>query len=127
MPFLDLSDVLDDPDFTDTLLLTQETVTLDSHGRTVSTPVRRNISGVVTSDRGRNRDLLAEGQRISGSILVHTRTPLTSGGEGRMADLLTWNGRDYIVATVDDYTRYGAGFICAHCDLKPLNGGGDGI
>lgn len=126
MPLLDVSDALDDEDFADTLALTVRAVTVGEDGRGVTTETTTNISGVVTSDKGRNRDLIAEGQRVVGSILVHTRVRLTSGGDGREADVVTWSGRDYTVSSVDDYTRYGSGFICAHADLLPLSGGSDG-
>lgn len=126
MPLLDVSDMLDDEDFADDLTLTSRSVTIDGNGRGVTIETSTAITGVVTSDKGRNRDLIAEGQRVVGSILVHTRAQLTSGGEGREADVVTWNARQYTVVSIDDYTRYGSGFICAHCDLLPLSGGADG-
>lgn len=126
MPLLDVSDALDDADFADQLTLTVRVVAVGDDGRGVTTETTTNISGVVTSDRGRNRDLIAEGQRQVGSIMVHTRSRLTPGSEGREADLVAWNGRQYTVSSVDDYSRYGAGFICANCDLFPLSGGPDG-
>lgn len=126
MPLLDVSDVLDDEDFADELTLTVRVVTIDGNGRGQTSESTTPICGVVTSDKGRNRDLIAEGQRVVGSIMVHTSTRLTSGGDGREADVVTWNGRQHTVVSIDDYSRYGGGFICAHCDLMPLSGGADG-
>lgn len=126
MPTLDVSDVLDDEDFADELALTVRVVTVGDDGRGHTAETTTTISGVVTSDKGRNRDLIAEGQRVVGSIMVHTSTRLTSGSDGREADVVTWNGRQYTVVSIDDYTRYGDGFVCAHCDLMPLSGGADG-
>jgi hypothetical protein len=125
MPTLDLSEVFNNEDFEDTLVLTQTLVIINAQGRSESHTIRHTISGVVTSDKGRTRDLIAEGQREAGSILVHSRTRLTPGSADRLADILRWHGRDYIVGAVDDYSGYGAGFVCAHCDLKPLSGGSD--
>lgn len=126
MPLLDVSEVLDDPYFQDTLTLTTATIVVGDNGRSVETPVITPIVGVVQSDKGRNRILIAEGVNVVGSIEVHTRVRLTSGGTGREADQLTWNGRDYIVRHIDDYSRYGDGYICAYADLLPLDGGSDG-
>ena len=39
------------------------------------------------------------------------------------ADIVTYSGRDYRVTFVDPYTRYGAGFVQAHCELLDFDGG----
>ncbi|MGO4171559.1 hypothetical protein [Bosea sp. TAF32] len=121
MPLLDVSDVLSDPDFADGATITRTVVTVDPEtGRTIETPTTTPISVVVTSDKGRNLQRNPEAALSEGSIIVHTTFTLTEGGNGVDADIIDWNGRKWTVVTVDDYSRYGAGFTCAMCRLLDL-------
>lgn len=127
MPLLDVSEVLDDPLFQDTFDLTVTTITIGDNGRPVKTPVMTTgVVGVVQMDRGRNRDLLAEGAGLVGSIEIHSRTRMSAGNDTKLADQIAWDGDQYIVVHVDNYSRYGSGYICAHADLMPPGGGASG-
>lgn len=121
MPLLDVSDVLSDPMFADVLTLYRSTETVSGHGRGVLSTVTSTISGVVTSADGDVLARLPEGDRTEGSITVHTVTVLTSGQGSIGPDELDWAGQRYIVRIVNDYSRYGAGFVCATCVLKQIN------
>lgn len=130
MPLLDVSDVLSDPDFADTATVTFSRVSVDPNtGRSVTTTEERPISVVVTSDKGRNLQRNPEASISTGSILIHSTFTFTEGGPNfdqngdpieLDADIVCWNGRKWTVVTVDDYSRYGAGFTCATCRLLDL-------
>lgn len=121
MPILDVSDVLSDPLFADTATVYRNAVTVDpSTARTISTPTSVPILCVVTSDKGRNLQRNPEAALSEGSIIVHSTFFFTEGGNGVDADELDWNGRRWVVVTVDDYSRYGSGFTCAMCRLLDL-------
>lgn len=121
MPLLDVSDVLFDPDFADTATITRTVVTVDpATGRTIEATTTTPISVVVTSDKGRNLQRNPEAAISEGSIIIHSTFTLTEGGNGVDADIIDWNGRKWTVVTVDDYSRYGAGFTCAMCRLLEL-------
>lgn len=121
MPLLDVSDILADPDFADSAVVTRTTVTVDPQtGRAAGSETDTPISVVVTSDKGRNLQRNPEAAVSTGSILMHSVFRFTEGGDGLDADIVTWNGRRYTVVTVDDYSRYGAGFTCATCRLLDL-------
>lgn len=124
MPLLDVTDVLSDPDFVDnTLVCFRSVETVDDRGRSTLQTTATPFAGVVTSDRGDILDRIAEGERITGSILICTTFRLTDGkADGTTADEVEWQGRRYTVAAVNDYSTYGAGFVEAVCDLKPLSG-----
>lgn len=123
MPLLDVSEVLGDPDFADTLVCIRQTQTVGDDGMAVNVTQSMPFLGVVTADRGKELARLAAGSHVSGSILVHTVFRLTNGGpNGVDSDHVVWNGDEYIVTSINDYSRYGAGFICASCDLLPLSG-----
>lgn len=124
MPFLDVTDVLLDPDFCDyTLVCTRNTQTVDADGFATNVSQDIPFNGVVTVDRSLEAKRMAAGQSIGGAILVVTQFRLTQGKSGLDADVVLYNGRHYRVTFVDPYTSYGAGFVQAHCELMEFNGG----
>lgn len=124
MPFLDVTDVLLDPDFCDyTLVCTRNTQTVDADGFATNVSQDIPFNGVVTVDRSLEAKRMAAGQSIGGAILVVTQFRLTQGKSGLDADVVLYNGRHYRVTFADPYTSYGAGFVQAHCELMEFNGG----
>ncbi|WP_416778192.1 head-tail adaptor [Xenorhabdus budapestensis] len=124
MPFLDMSDILLDPDFVDTSLVChRNTQTTDEDGFTTNTAQSIPFAGVVTVDRALEARRMEAGQTISGAILIVTQFRLTQGQPGLDADIVTYQGRQYRVTFVDPYTAYGAGFVQAHCELMNFDGG----
>ncbi|HEM8999486.1 TPA: hypothetical protein U2T46_001531 [Burkholderia cenocepacia] len=123
MAFLDVTEVLLDPDFMDTgLTCNRMTQTVDAHGRGQNAPTATTFAAVVTSDKGDILHRNADGSRIIGSITLHTMFRLSDGSAGQDADEIMWAGRTYTVVNVNDYSHFGRGFVCATCDLKPLSG-----
>lgn len=130
MPLLDMSDVLLDPDFLDTSLVCHRQIqTVDDDNFPTNTAEDFPFSGVVTVDRSLEAKRMAAGQNINGAILIVTQFRLTQGqpetdtAPRLDADIVTYSGRDYRVTFVDPYTRYGAGFVQAHCELLDFDGG----
>lgn len=130
MPFLDVSEVLLDPDFIDMSLVCHRQIqTVDDDNFPTNTSQDIPFSGVVTVDRSLEARRMAAGQNINGAILIVTQFRLTQGQEPDAdgtrldADIVTYNGREYRVTFVDPYTSYGAGFVQAHCELVDFDGG----
>ncbi|HBH7053956.1 TPA: head-tail adaptor [Morganella morganii] len=125
MPFLDVSDILSDPDFADpSLVCCRNRQGRDDDGFSTNIPAEDiPFSGVVTVDRSLEARRMEAGQTIGGAILIVTRFRLTQGNEDYDADVVTYQGRRYRVTFVDPYTAYGAGFVQAHCELVDFNGG----
>lgn len=124
MPTLDVSDVLLSPEFLDIDLWYRRNVqSVDADGIPSNTVTRQQFGGVVTVDRSLEAKRMEAGQVIAGAILVVTQTRLISGKEDLDADIVEYAGADYRVTFVDPYTRYGAGFVQAHCELQPFDGG----
>lgn len=124
MAQLDVTEILLDPDFMDTGLVCKRSIqTIGDFGRAVNTVTSTPFAGVVTSDKGDILERIAGGERKKGSITIHTMFRLTAGsGEDSIADIVTWQGRDYTVANVNDYSHFGRGFVAVSCDLLPLAG-----
>lgn len=124
MPTLDVSDVLLSPEFLDTTLVVKRNEqTVDEDGFARNTTTETPFGGVVTVDRSLEARRMQAGQVINGAILIVTTYRLSSGNTGIDADIVTYRGRDYRVTFVDPYTAYGAGFVQAHCELLPFDGG----
>ncbi|WP_293797222.1 head-tail adaptor [uncultured Pantoea sp.] len=124
MPTLDVSDVLLSPEFLDTNLWYRRNVqSVDADGIASNVATRQQFGGVVTVDRSLEARRMEAGQVIAGAILVITQTRLISGKTELDADVVEYAGADYRVTFVDPYTRYGAGFVQAHCELQPFDGG----
>lgn len=124
MPNLDVTDVLFDPDFRDMSLRVKRNLqTVDADGFATNTVTEKGFAGVVTVDRSLESRRMMSGNVIGGAILIVTTERLTQGQTGRDADIVTYQNRDYRVSFVDPYTAYGAGFVQAHCELLPFDGG----
>ena len=124
MPFLDVTEVLDDPELADfSLVCTRQTQVVGENGIAVNSSTTLPFSGVVTSDTGDVLERLAAGSYIKGSITIHTRFILRDGQSGEDAALVIWQGRQYTVPDVNAYSAWGRGFVGARCELLPLSGG----
>jgi hypothetical protein len=123
MPLLDVSDVLLDPLFMDlTLSVTRNAQTVGNDGIAVISPTTTGFYGVVTSMNGSVLTRVAEGERISDTITIHTQFKLIDGQSGYDADVVNWQGLQWTVTNVNDYSTYGRGFVAATCTLKQLSG-----
>ena len=124
MPQLDVSELMYDLDFVERrLVCLRMAQTVGDNGLAINTPIPLPFIGVVTQARGSDLRRGADGEVITGSILVCTRFKLLDGKSGFTADQIVWGGtRQYVVANVLPYSRYGRGFVEATCDLLPLAG-----
>lgn len=123
MALLDVTEVLLDPDFMDGGLVCFRGVqTVGDDGLAVNAETQHPFYGVITSSDGDILARLPDGERIIGSILIHTKFRLNDGSATETADKVTWRGRSYTVTNVNDYSHFGQGFVAAECDLIPLSG-----
>jgi hypothetical protein len=124
MPNLDVTEILFDPDFADfSLVVTRNAQSVDDDGFVTNAPTTSTFTGVVTVDRSLEARRMQAGQVVTGAILIITTERLTQGQTGIDADIVTYQNRNYRVTFVDPYTAYGTGFVQAHCELLPFDGG----
>ena len=122
MPLLDVSDVLLDPDFADTITVYRQAESITDQGRAARTQTTfPNVVAVVTPDMWSTLQRAAEGSNVSETITVITQFRLTSSMDGYDADEIVWNGKRYVVVAVGDCSRYGVGFIEASASLKGMS------
>ncbi len=113
-----------DPDFADGSLVVRKCLqVVDDDGFAANTRSEHPFVGVVTVDHSLIAARRQAGQVISGAILIITQERLTGGQTDRDSDIVIYQGLEYRVSQVDPYTAYGAGFVQAHCELQPFDGG----
>ncbi len=123
MPFIDVTDVLTDPDFADEITVRRRAETINGYGeadRTVTTI--SGVSAVVTVGSQKPLERNADGQVQPNTITVHSMFRLLDARVGQQPDVVTYNGQEFTVKKVFDWSRYGAGFICAECEAAPFKG-----
>ncbi len=111
MPWLDVSNVLLDPEFCDTVSITRRADVVSANGRSEISGTVFDAYGVVTIVDPSKLTRFAEGQYIPRAISFITKSRLNSAVTGFQPDQITWNGAVYTVNDVQPYTRYGAGFV----------------
>ena len=120
MALLDVSEVLEDPLFTSTVILVTAAEGFDSLGNPVwLNTSEKAIQAVVTSDL-KEMLRIPEELRIAGSILVRFPADLVpEGWSGTGFDEIIWNGQKYTVKDTGDYAQFGRGFL--RCLSHPLD------
>lgn len=116
MADLDVTEVLEDPDFSDVFTVLRRKDVVSAKGRsTMSTTKIRNVVGVVTpqdpSDNARKDD----SQMTARNIEIVTRFRLRAAADGVQPDQVQLTG-DPVIYTVKStklWTRFGPGFIKA--------------
>ena len=123
MADLDVSDVLDDPDFWSTITVTRGVETVGSDGMGSITYGAPFTIQAVVYPAGAHLNLrrTAESDRVTGGIELITRAHLTEGNlDGTKPDKLSFQGRNYIVVTTNDWSIYGEGFFVVTATLSDI-------
>jgi hypothetical protein len=129
MPGIDVTELLTDPTFAETFTVIRSTKTIVA-GRARLTPKRfPGIIGVVQPAGGLDLQRLPDGSNLTGAIVIWTKYLLTNGdlSEDLSADQVDWDGHFYTVMNVKDWSRYGAGFVNAVCQLATNKARTDGM
>lgn len=120
MALLDVSDVLDDPDFASTIVVRPMASTIGENGLAQATVGSNTVSAVVIPDGGDDLVQTGEGDAVQGDITIYTRWPLTTGDAERAADIVEWDGGVYVLINAQAW-RYGSGYYRAVAKLATLN------
>ena len=119
MALIDVSELLTDPDFTNSVTLIRRSSTVNSYGENVMTETSSTITAVVQGAGTESLERVPEGARLSDLIDVFYKGALHAESPGGYADVIVWSGKRYQVAeVVEDFLNYGAGFTKAICKLE---------
>ncbi len=117
MPMLDVSCVLDDPDFNQSISVTRTLKGVDGQGEVTQTSTLQDIIAVVAPITANELVRLPDAERLTGGCTVYSRFQFFTGQGDYTADEVTANGSKFVVISVDDWAAFGAGFTVARCAL----------
>jgi hypothetical protein len=125
VPDLDVTDILTDPDLADCFTVIRRENTIGNDGVGTVTPTSYcNVVGVVTAAGNQALQRLPESQLMGKTVSVVTTFRLRGAttdpvtGLQYQPDLVVWpiqNGTTFVVADLQDWSRFGAGFVEATC------------
>jgi hypothetical protein len=122
VPDLDVSDIILDPDFAETLTIKRRQANVGSNGRAtqiVTTITPAPVGTVQTLDagdleRGSDQQVLPKRIQVITSFRLRGASQDAQGNEFQ-PDLIIWQGDSYQVDSVEPWTAYGAGWVAAKC------------
>ncbi|MDR6182039.1 hypothetical protein QE368_000881 [Asaia bogorensis NBRC 16594] len=120
MPMLDVADLLDDPDFCQTIIVTRMQDGTDGRGEATVEKTTFEFHGIVVPITSQELLRLPDAERLSGGISLYSRFNLLAGDGALSADEIIANNKTYTVVSVDDWGAFGAGFSVARCALLAL-------
>jgi hypothetical protein len=123
MPSLDITELLGDPDLADEFLVLRRSQGNNADGvntiEVVGTILARGYVGPADSN---DLQRLPDYQAMSKTLNVITQTrligPSNVGSASTAPDIIIWpanNGDRFVVADLQDFSRFGAGFVDALC------------
>lgn len=116
MPTLDVTEVIDSSEFSDTFTVERRSAVVNANGRTeVTTSLIPDVNGVVYPTAPNNLLRQPDQQNAPQTIDVITTFRLRGPTDGGQPDIVSWAGDRYLVIGLQDYTRWGAGFVQASC------------
>ena len=126
MPDIDLTDLLSDPDFAEQLIVMRRRQVIDpitGIATAQSNMVAPKPLGVVIPQADLPIQRGPDQQALPRLIEVHTRFRLrsasTADGRTYLPDFIVWNGDNFYVNRVYDYSKFGRGFVQADCSSQP--------
>jgi hypothetical protein len=110
---LNVSRVINSPQFQQAFTVIRNHGTFDQ-GRWDSVTEELNFSGIITPLSTKDINQLPEGDAIKGGISVYSTEPIyttrltsTSGSAGGVSDEITWQGEQWRVMSVQQFSDYG--------------------
>lgn len=113
---VDVSELLVDPDFAVALVVTRSTATVGTNGLNAVTTAALNAYGVVTSN-GQPFEQGADAQYAQDTIEIYSQFHFQAEAVGQLPDKVSFGGNTYTVKSVGNWTKWGAGFTVATCEL----------
>ena len=120
MPLLDVSEILFDPDFMDANIPVIRSVRTMVNGRTVDTPGQYVMTANIQPSSAADLRRLPEAERIGSFITVVTQFKLQPLTSTNGPDIVVWQGNNFRVKSVNDWSQYGNGFVNAVCELTDM-------
>lgn len=116
MAYLDVTEILMDPEIASRFNVVRRAEVVDDHGRsTLSLKPFKNKIGVITATSPNTLDRGTDAQVMPRSITLVSKFKLQSEVLGFQPDIVVWKGSNYLVKSIDLYPHFGPGFYQAEC------------
>lgn len=113
MPQINIAELVDDPDFSQTFTVTRQSGTW-TNGRFEPTSRTFTVSGVINPMSTKDIEMLPAADVIHGGIAIHTTVPIytttlneSTGNSGNASDEITWQGEQFKIIQVSNYADFG--------------------
>lgn len=120
MALLDVTDVLDDPDFWSNITVERIQSGVDARGETALTRTQFPILGCVQPISTQELLRSPDAERLRGGVTVYARFGFISGDGPMSADNIIVGKTRYTVISTNDWGAYGSGYTQAQCALWGL-------
>lgn len=119
MAAIDVSDIVGDPDFQDSVTLIRRTAVINSSGRNVLAESSSTVRMVVQPAKPDDLIRLPDSVRRKDAINVWYRGELSADVDGSYPDIVVWNSKRFQVATSDPFGNWsnGNGYTESICTL----------
>lgn len=107
---LDLSFLMDDPDFCSSCVLRSFRITGNDHGRPIYEKTEKQIVAVIQPATAEDMQRLAEtaGGVTTETLAIYTQEKLCAGDPENGADMIVFEGQVYEVCQVEDFMPNGS-------------------
>lgn len=119
MALIDVSEIVTDPDFLDSVTLIRRTSVVGNNGRNVLAESSSTVSMVVQPAKPDDLKRLPDSVRRQDAINVWYRGTLSSDAGGLYPDIVVWNSKRFQVQTSDPFGNWanGTGYTESICTL----------
>ncbi len=115
MALIDVSELMHDPDFVDTMTHITRVPTINSYGENLLQETSTPTVGSIQPATGDAVLRLPEALRTSNVNSFWLFGSIVTSAPGRYTDILVFKGKRYQVQTVQDWTHWGAGWSEGLC------------
>lgn len=121
MADLDVSDVLDDPDFQSSFQIVRASASVSEQGRNVIVPSSpQTVFGVIQPAGAQDLARLPDVSMQRGALKIWTRFPLNVDAPGQQSDNLIIGSSAYTVTLCDPW-NYGSGYFASVATLTTFS------
>lgn len=118
MAQIDVSDILSDPEFSDTITVVKRASSVNGFGENQITETNIDTIGCVQPASGRVIQRLPEALRVANVSSFWVRAELVPADAGAYPCVLIFNGQRFQVQSVLDWTNFGPGWSEGTCVVE---------
>lgn len=122
MAQIDVSDLLLDPDFVDTVWLVHRSVVINSQGENVITDAAPVVTvGSVQPASNKQLQRLPEALRSSDVRAFYIKARILNDGSTTYPDIIVFNSRRFQVQSIEDWQNFGQGWSMGTCVAEVIS------